>query len=486
MNRELTNIIFITSCIVLTVSIFWFAYSSLSIRLDESQSIWQTANDLDLLLESLSRNVHVPLYHIVMHYWQIAFGNDIIVTRALSLGFFVALIPLFFYGLRSIYNKQIAYLATMLLVVSPFIHWFSSETRMYTMVLLLTVVSQFTFLHLMRTNRSEYWLLYTVVAILGMYTHYFFNLVLLSQIIFFFTFRTTHFTASHLKNFLTAGCLALAAFIPWVYAVIQGAGTDADPQLVAPSSVDFFNLFANFLFGFQIDLVNSYILSFWPLLFVLMIFGLKRSNPFSAETTFFLISAFVPLFVAFAASYVLQPLFLSRYLIVSLPAIVILIALSINHFSFDFRNKLLTTICAACLIASFTQWQSPNTPVKEDFRSAVAFMNENTTPQDTVFVSAPFLIYPTFYYYSGPAAVRTLPDWDRHGGDALDSSMNVEKIETSIKNHHHTDGNLFVLLGYDQGDELILRNYLAENYTTIEHLTLSPDLELLVLSNSPV
>jgi hypothetical protein len=477
------QILFVMSCQVCVSLIFIFGYSSLSIRLDEAQSIWQTSGSLGTLIESLSKNVHVPLYHILVHYWQIFLGNELFYTRLLSLLFMLITIPIFFFGLKDIYGRHVAFLATGLLTLSPFIHWFVSETRMYTMVLFLTVLSQLTFLKLMRSPRSELWLLYVVVAILGMYTHYFFNLVLLSQIIFFFAFYRTCFTVVHLQRFILAGVLAFIGFLPWVYAVLQGAGTDADPSLTTPSSVDFFNVFSNFMFGFQVNLINSYILSLWPLLFILLVLGLCHKQRLKPETFFFLLSLFVPLLVAFMVSNFLQPVFLSRYLTVCLPALFIIVSVSLCHYSFNLRSKLFAVVCATCIISSMTQFLSPYTPVKEEFRAATLYVQDNAQTKDAFFVSAPFLIYPVLYYYKGVPILRTLPDWNRYSGEALDSSMTQEALDQSLDTYVNQGGKVYVLISYDQGDEIVLREHLFAKYKHVQSIQWSHDLELLIFES---
>src|SRR5690348_2034841 len=76
---------------VLLVSITLLSHQSL--RLDESQSLWQTSHSPHEILSIVASDVHVPLYHFLLHYWQMFLGNGVTTARWLSLLFFLATIP---------------------------------------------------------------------------------------------------------------------------------------------------------------------------------------------------------------------------------------------------------------------------------------------------------------------------------------------------------------------------------------------------------
>src|SRR3989344_9305768 len=80
---------FIVGFMVAAFLMSYFIFSGQSLRLDESQSLWQTSFSAGRLLEIVASDVHVPFYHVILHYWQILFGNDVAATRSLSLIFFI-------------------------------------------------------------------------------------------------------------------------------------------------------------------------------------------------------------------------------------------------------------------------------------------------------------------------------------------------------------------------------------------------------------
>src|SRR4051812_19815178 len=84
-------VLFAMMLIPLGLSVFFFA--SQSLRLDEAQSLWQTSRGFTDILKLVAGDVHVPLYHELLHVWRLYFGDTITAARLLSLIFYLASIP---------------------------------------------------------------------------------------------------------------------------------------------------------------------------------------------------------------------------------------------------------------------------------------------------------------------------------------------------------------------------------------------------------
>lgn len=450
----------------------------LSLRLDESQTLWQTSFSVRELIVSLSQNVHVPLYHLSIHVIQSLFGNEIVVGRLYSYIFYALSLPVFYVLGSYLYNRKTALFATTLYGVSPFLVWFSSETRMYTLLILLTSVSHFFFIRLMREPAKITWVAYALCALMGIYTHYFFFLVLLSHAAFYFITRKNNFTQGQfLPLFITAVGLALA-FLPWVLKVLDGRGVgDSKPVLEVPTSIDFFNVFSNFFFGFQTDPVNSILLSLWPILLVLLFLALNKKDAYKTETVFLLVATSVPLFVAYVISVVYQPLFLSRYLIVILPAVFLLTARVAETYSSRISHIFKFVLLALMLVCLGIQLQSRDTPVREDYEGASNYLTTHAQGEDIIVASAPFSIYPILYYYKGEAAVRTLPLWNRIS-DATIPAFNPETLEEDVKTLAGSHERLYLVLSYDQGYEATLKDFFDRKFEREETVQFSRDVKV--------
>ena len=250
-----------------------------SLRLDESQSIWQVNRSFNDIFPIVASDVHLPIYNMILHWWRSIVGTDIFNQRHISLIFFLfGIIVIFFLAKLVTNNKNIGLFTATLFAISPYMNWYASELRMYSLLVLVTMISHYFFLRIyfkLKFLRLS-WVFYFLISLIGIYTHYFFSLILFSQLIFYFLFRY-FFPKNTFRNLIIVASTLILAFIPWVVLVIRmrSAGNQT-PLLIKPSTVDFFNIYSQQLFGFQIDYINSVILSFWPILGLLSLLLLKK------------------------------------------------------------------------------------------------------------------------------------------------------------------------------------------------------------------
>jgi hypothetical protein len=457
------------------VSLFFF--SNQSLRLDEAQSLWQSGRAPGDILRVIGQDVHVPLYHTVLHFWRLFAGDTVFFARILSLIFYLAGIPLIYTVGKLAYSRKVGLFAALLFACSPFMNWYGSEVRMYTLFTLLVIANQYFFLRIMLRKESDHvWIGYAATALLGVYTHYFFFLNLGSQILFFLL-RRRLFSPHALRNFLTIGVLTGAAFVPWVWYVWSlGTVSYQDPLLPTPTTVNLFSTFSQFLFGFQSDHINTFFLSLWPVGLILGFLTLRKNARLSPQTEYLMLSVLVAVFVAFALSFIV-PVFVSRYLIFTIPALYLLFASMADVYTAKVALWVRWAIVVFMLVTLVGEAVNTSTPVKEEYRGAVVYLNAHSNPQDVVIVSAPFTIYPVEYYYRGSAPLATLPVWDRYSFGPI-PAFAEEKLPSEVSSLTNNHQNLWLLLSYDQGYEEKIRLYFDEHYERISANTFSPNLTL--------
>ncbi len=463
------------------ISLSVFIFSRQSLRLDEAQSLWQTSRSPLKMFNIIAQDVHVPFYHLMLHFWQVFLGNGVATARALSMIFFIAAIPAMYFLGKLAYNKNAGLYAALLLSVSPFMNWYGNEIRMYSLFTLVVILHQYCFIKLYKTTdparRRSWWWAYGIVSLFGIFTHYFFLFSIVSQGLFYL-FNRDLFQPGDFKKFLGIIVLLMIAFSPWIYYVLKlGSISNSSPLLEAPTSVNIFNTFSQFLFGFQIDYVNTILVSLWPLLVLFGFFGLQKNKKPSSDTLYFLTALIVPMALAFIVSIAFRPLYLSRYLILSLPPLyMVIIGFFANlppTIKKVFQILLVVLMAATLFIEAF----SALTPVKEDYKAATDYLMANAKADDAIVVSAPFTIYPVEYYYHGSSVLSTLPIWDRASYGPIppfDSATLPQQIATISQNHQ----NLWLLLSYDQGYQETLRLYFDTHYQRLTVMHFSPGLDL--------
>ncbi|MBI2410064.1 glycosyltransferase family 39 protein [Candidatus Kaiserbacteria bacterium] len=452
-----------------------------SLRLDEAQSLWQVSRDIRGVLVIVAGDVHVPLYHLLLHGWLSLFGNSLTAARILSLLFFLLSIPFVYLLGKRAYSSTTGLLAAAFFAFSPFMNWYASEVRMYTLFAFLTIVNQYFFLRILEEARPRLgtWAGYALSAVLGVFSHYFFFLNLLAQGAFFLLRRKAFPPRTALRFSLVASFIAIA-FAPWAWYVrLRGVAGFQEPILLPPSTVDLFNAFSQFLFGFQTDVINTVFLSLWPLAVVLGIVALRHYRRFLPQTEFLIAAVLIPFGVAFIGSRFITPIFVSRYLVFTLPAFYLLLLRLLSLYPRRFQIFAQVSLAALMLLAIGIQVTNARIPVKEQYASAVSYVTAHATAQDIVLVSAPFTIYPVQYYYRGPAPVRTLPAWNQYEFGPI-PAFSPDALSAEVTGLTQDYQNVYLLLSYDQGYEEVIKRYFDSNYERLSAQNFSGSLNLYV------
>lgn len=467
--------------IVIAVASYFFSYSVLndeSLRLDESQSIWQTAHSLTGMLYIIAQDVHMPLYHIIFHYWTYIFGHSTEVIRLLSFIFFVMALPFIYLLGRTILSRPWALTAVGLIALSPFVNWYANEARMYTLLGLMSIISQYLFIRIMRGQKHS-WPWYVLVCILGAYSHYFFMFNLLSQAIFFLFARKKFPKGSFAKFIGTAIAVGLA-ISPWIlYFLSLGGGENMKPNIASPTPIDFFNVYSQFLFGFQSVSLNTVMIAFWPLLVVLALVMVRRFYKPNIAVNYIVVASFLPVIIAFLLSFVISPFFLSRYMIAAVVPLYILIAWILARYSKRVGIIVVSLIALLSIGMYLSQTYTNQASVRENYEMVANDIEKMATPSDLIVMSSPFTVYPFEYYYSGNTQIRTIPIWDRQNPGPV-TAFNADELPEQLKTLREGHEYIYMILSYDQGYEDEISEYFKNNLELVSKKTYSPKLDLLV------
>lgn len=498
MKKGSILLIILASLAVITLYIFnVFSLYSQSIRLDESQSIWISSKPITSILKIVSQDVHVPLYSILLHFWIQLFGNDIVFARSLSLIFFILTIPCLYLMTKESSSKRVALLTVVLFSVSPFILWYTSEARMYTLFTFITSINHLFFLRFYKSKGEKSKLPLIITTVLGFYTHYFFIFLIITQFLFLLLrlwieslgdkeyeqkslMRLLWNRSDIITKYIFIVSIALIFFTPWVtYVVSQGSISNTKPLIPPPTSYNVIVTFINFIFGFQSQTIQSILVSLWPLSIILLflVFTQKRKLVTDSLEYFFL-ATFLPIILVFFASYI-RPLFLSRYLILVTPTLFFILAWIMLSYSKKVTTYIVTFFLVTMLALMYYQTASAKTPVKEDYKGVTQVLETQATPFDIIGVSAPFTVYPIEYNYHGHSRIVTVPFWDRYATGAI-PSYSDEELKKQIDGYKKTYDRIFLVLSYDQGYESKIKKYLDTHLELLKTQTFSPGLQLRV------
>ncbi|HSP37968.1 MAG TPA: glycosyltransferase family 39 protein [Frankiaceae bacterium] len=134
----------VTLGVLVTAGLVLRFFARQALWLDESQSVAIAKLPLHgpstTLWTGLKQDGSPPLYYLLLHAWIELFGTGTAVVRALSAVLnLVAIYPLYLLAKRVV-GLRPARVVTILYICSPYALYYATETRMYSLVILLTVL----------------------------------------------------------------------------------------------------------------------------------------------------------------------------------------------------------------------------------------------------------------------------------------------------------------------------------------------------------
>ncbi|MGF7234027.1 MAG: glycosyltransferase family 39 protein [Frankia sp.] len=197
--------------------------------LDESLTVNIASLPVGRLLEALRHDGAPPLYYLLLHFWMKAFGGGDIAVRALSGVFSVATLPVAWVAGRRVGRVATAFgngddraadrigiAALLLFACSPYAIRYGSETRMYSLVVLLVLLFGLALVRAFeRSDRTRLALL-TLCTTAMVYTHYWTFLLLATVAVFLVVQarRRPHYRRPAHRA-LAAMLASAIPFLPW-------------------------------------------------------------------------------------------------------------------------------------------------------------------------------------------------------------------------------------------------------------------------------
>jgi len=355
---------------------------------DETVSARFTAYPvLDVLLGRERDLGNPPLHYALLGVWSRLFGGSDAALRSLSATVSTVGILAIFDVAKRLAGVRVALVAAALLAISPPNIYYAQENRTYALAMVLAMASVASLLRAEQPPARPWpWIAYAASVLLCAYTHYFCFFFLAGHVVY------VAWVHRHDRRFLLRWALAVAAaaavfsaiWLPAFYAQITTQGNlarsasawhlhfvgtpmvfsvgttlvwkdSATPPRLAAAAVAVLSFGAAFLAG-VVALRNNRR--------VLLLLG-----------TWLLSTILIP----FGISLLLSPLYNSRYVMIASPAFVILVAAGLVHLSRIPRAAAIASVVAtsvASLVLYFTS------TVKHDWRSAAAWLDQQTRPDD--------------------------------------------------------------------------------------------------------
>jgi mannosyltransferase len=432
-----------------------------SLWVDETMT-WQGCGvGYPFQLADVLHNVHGPLYGLILYAWTAVAGDAEWVMRLPSALFGIATVPAMARLASRWMGRDTAIGAAWLTACSPFLVWYGQEVRNYALLLLCTVLAASALLELTRVPRPRTALAYLAAAAAGLLSNWSFVLGLPAQVWWWWR-RPEGRRQRMVWMAAAAGVLALAAlpFVPhvlrtWDWSRLSPlhARSADEAALRGPTTFHVAALpYALYVFSAGYTLgpslrelradpgVATLVRHAPAILAVALVFGallalglraVVRRRRLADVLLWAAVPVLLQVWIALSNFKVFHP----RYLMVAVPAFVVVLAAGLADARGGVRRALWAAVGVLWGLSLLHHYGDPRYG-KEDYRGMAALLRTRASADERVISMNADLALA--YYYRGP--LRVEPVWlgfadrparlDRSMAEAAGDAAGIWVVET--------------------------------------------------------
>jgi mannosyltransferase len=375
-----------------------------------------------------------------MYYWLLSLlpnHNEFSIRLPAAIAGSLA-IPAIYYVGRMLFSVHVGLVSAVVLAVSPWAIWHSQDGRMYSLLLLSTLLNLGLFIRAIGAPSVVYWwMLLGISTALGLYTHQYAALVSLALGCFLLLQRP--FIGPEFLGFGLSQMIGIVLFAPWLYFGIDRVSAAAGMPKEAPLLWIPYTAYA-LLFGYSLgpslrdlhDLsvraLSESSMALAPLALALLgltIVGVSRirSRLKSDQVILVVCCMVVPIVVAMLMPMVSNISYNVRYVTPAAPAFFILIAVFIVG---SYRSRV-GQLCIAALISgglvSLMNFYTNSYYYKEDYRGLSEVLKGNARRDDLIILSSATTRGPLSFYGFDRGEIVGVFGVRKKGGDGLESVL---------------------------------------------------------------
>jgi mannosyltransferase len=401
-----------TLCVIVIVGA-WFRFHNLgadSLWLDEAASWLQSNGGLADLISRTAQDNYPPLHNLFLYASINLFGDGEWSLRLPSAIFGTANI-LAIYWLGSMTGGRIVgLLAAAFLALSGFHIWYSQEARMYALLSLTATLFAASSFYFVRSPTIPRAALVSLAGLALLYSHPFgtLNWIAIVTGISLFTLTAPVIVRRTIAVWVVSNIVAAAAFAPWAWLLLRRAENINRHGfwIPYPSTERVYSTLIDLVSGHYVAalLFVGFLLALFPARYAVSAEKpILQTNPLAV----FFVWAGLPIALALLISFVSTPIFLNRYLIGSLPALLLAGAYGLSRFARGWAGfGIVAILSVAVLTTSYFRY---TTNSRDDWRGVSAMLEERLRPTDCVLIYRSYMKRPLSYYYRKQVPCQSLP-----------------------------------------------------------------------------
>ena len=230
--------------VTLAAALRGYRLDAQSLWYDEGVSAFMTTRGPVEIARAAAADIHPPLYYWLLAAWAVPFGNGEVALRGLSVVAGTLGVWVVWRLARRLYDDAVGLAAAALLAVSPLAVQYGQEVRMYALAGLLAAASTWAYVRLVGCPRARARkeppsgaagaVIYAFLAAALLYTHYYGALVLAAHQLHALGSIALGRRRDLLAAWLLASGLVAALYLPWLPHALRQTGSY--PGLGTPRS----------------------------------------------------------------------------------------------------------------------------------------------------------------------------------------------------------------------------------------------------------
>ncbi|WP_291130385.1 glycosyltransferase family 39 protein [Flavobacterium sp. UBA7682] len=383
-----------------------------------------------------------PLYFYSIYFLFKIFGYTTIVARVFSavLGI-ISIFTIYQFG-KELYSKQVGLIAALLLCLNPFHLFFSQEARPYIILLIFTILAFTALVKFVKKPNRKNAIFYGLFAGLMLSSHFFGLFVIVSQYFVLLVFLILSDKATRVSFFVNSfisGIVTLLLFIPAIKILIRV--TEIKAFWIQPTTIETIKqIFKDFCGNSDFILTLSILALLYYLFIQVKEPKTKKTYSDIVSNKLFLSSiilfswVLIVLAIPILRSYLTVPMIVSRYFIVILPALIVLISISIYRIKSNLIATLVVLLFSVGLLYQTIVNNNYYTSIsKTQFREITQFIINNNTSNDPVVTT---LGWHFSHFLANDKVMMTLK-----GKPLQDYVVEMEQDSTKVQSFWYVDAH---------------------------------------------
>lgn len=394
--------------ILLLLAFFAFGFHLVNLDfasydLDEAVHVWHAQKSYGEVIAQASNDPNPPIYNLIISAWVKQFGVSEFSTRLFSvlMGVFGTVI-MYLVATRN-FGLFVGVLAALLYTLSPIQFRFTHLARPYAMLMVTVLLSYGFMFECIRRQNGWKLFAYFITTSLMIYVHPTSVFNIPAQMLIVFIRKRKNLKA--VLPLLALSVLSVASFLIWVFSIPYFERNEAmwfdAPDLKAISYVIGVFYASPWLIAVQGVLLLYFIQKY-----------LVGSSKRGLDMAGIAIWCIVPLALSIGFSHFVKPVFQDKYILSVQPAIIMLLAVSINQLAKPLLKTLLGAVCVLLLLANadFTR------DSEGDWKGAVEYVRPLHNDSSLILID-PWYELQTFAFYFDREAYENPYATSKHMGE---------------------------------------------------------------------